>query len=261
MAQLFANALAYEKVMGRWSKTLAGLFLDFVRIGNAEKVLDVGSGTGSLVSSILDRTLLTQVIGIDTSHVFVDYARHRFPASRARFDFGSAMNLPYESNSFDHALSLLVFQFLKRPADAALEMRRVTRSGGIVAACTWERTGLEMNDFFWQECRRRDPRAEENAQRAKVCNRVGELAAVWHAAGLKNVREVILEMRTDFTCFDDFWLPYTNPVVPQGVYVAGLDPQRREALRHALYKRLVGDRDRPFSLRAAALAVRGNVPE
>jgi hypothetical protein len=44
------------------------------------------------------------------------------------------------------------------------------------------------------------------------------------------------------------------------MYVGSLSPERREVLRDALRKRLVGDRDRLFSLRAAALAVRGTVP-
>jgi hypothetical protein len=41
------------------------------------------------------------------------------------------------------------------------------------------------------------------------------------------------------------------------MYVASLSSERRELLRDALRKRFVGERDRPFSLRAAALAVRG----
>jgi hypothetical protein len=64
-------------------------------------------------------------------------------------------------------------------------------------------------------------------------------------------------MQTDFTCFDDFWLPYTAGVGAQGVYVASLTPEKREVLREALRRRFAGEQDRPFSLRAAALAVRG----
>jgi SAM-dependent methyltransferase len=257
MTQMFSDAVAYEAMMGRWSRRLAALFLDFAKLGDADRVLDVGCGTGSLVKGILERTQRARVVGIDPAAAFVDYSRTRFPDSRASFDCGSAFNLPYPDAAFDRALSLLVFQFLKQPGTAASEMRRVTRPGGTVAACTWDRTGQEMSDLFWEESVRLDPGAEEKAQRPKVCNQSGQLAELWRASGFEDVEEVTLEMRTGFTCFDDFWLPYTKGVGPQGMYVASLAAEKREALRDALRKRFVGERDRPFSLRAAALAVRG----
>jgi ubiquinone/menaquinone biosynthesis C-methylase UbiE len=260
MTQMFANAVAYEEMMGRWSKRLAVPFLDFAGIGDAQKILDVGCGTGSLIQSILDRTGRAQVVGIDPAQAFVDYGRTRFSDARVSFDCGSAGKLPYPDASFDHALSLLVFQFLQRPGTAASEMRRVTRRGGTVAVCTWDKAGQEMSDIFWEECVRLDPGAEEKAQRPRVCNQMGQLSELWRATGFEAAEEITLEMRTDFTCFDDFWLPYTKGVGPQGMYVASVSPETREVLRDALRKRLVGDRDRPFSLRAAALAVRGTVP-
>lgn len=254
---MFSDAIAYEAMMGRWSSRLAALFLDFAEVGDAERVLDVGCGTGSLAQGILERTRRARVVGIDPVQAFVDYSRARFPDSRASFDCGSAFKLPYPDASFDRSLSLLVFQFLREPGTAASEMRRVTRTGGTVAACTWDRTGQEMSDLFWEECVRLDPGAEEKAQRPKVCNQAGQLAELWGATGFEDVSEVTLEMRTDFTSFDDFWLPYTKGVGSQGVYVASLSLEHREVLRDALRKRFVGEQDRPFSLRAAALAVRG----
>ena len=254
---MFSDAVAYEAMMGRWSRRLAELFLDFAKVGDADRVLDAGCGTGSLVQAILQRTQRARVVGIDPAEAAVAYARTRFPDARASFDCGSAFNLPYADASFDRSLSLLVLHLLKQPGAAASEMLRVTRAGGTVAACTWDRAGQEMSELFWEECVRLDPGAEEKAQRPKVCNQAGQLAELWKAAGFEDVREVILEMRTDFTCFDDFWLPYTKGVGPQGKYVASLSAERREVLREALRKRFVGERDRPFSLRAAALAVRG----
>ena len=52
---MFANALGYEDLMGRWSVRLGAMFLDFARIHGALSVLDVGCGTGSLVLNILDK--------------------------------------------------------------------------------------------------------------------------------------------------------------------------------------------------------------
>ncbi len=68
-------------------------------------------------------------------------------------------------------------------------------------------------------------------------------------------------MQLPFTSFNDFWDPHLRGVAPQGTYVATLSEDRRETLRRALYRRVLGDRpDGPFTLQGRALAVRGTVP-
>ena len=47
---MFEVAEAYEAWMGRWSRQLAPLFVEFVGVQEGEKVLDAGCGTGSLSS-------------------------------------------------------------------------------------------------------------------------------------------------------------------------------------------------------------------
>ena len=69
-------------------------------------------------------------------------------------------------------------------------------------------------------------------------------------------------MELPFTSFSDFWDPHLRGVTPQGAYVGSLPEERREALRQALEKRILGDRrDGAFTLNAKALAVRGTVPQ
>jgi hypothetical protein len=38
------DAAGYEQLMGRWSQKLAPLFIDFAKVANGEKILDVGCG-------------------------------------------------------------------------------------------------------------------------------------------------------------------------------------------------------------------------
>lgn len=261
MAAMFGNAEAYEKFMGRWSARLTRPFLDFVRVGDGARILDVGCGTGSMVAAIAAGHATARVVGLDPVEAFIGYCRARFPEARFSFDRGSAFELPYPDHAFDHVLSLLVLMLIPDPARAASEMRRVTKPGGVVASCTWDGAGMEMSAVVWDEARRLDPLAERTAERPKHCNSRGQLAALWHETGLRDVEETMIEIRTEFESFDDFWVPYLAGVGPAGSYVAGLPRDQRDALASALRTRLLGDRaDGPISLGARAWAVRGTVP-
>jgi SAM-dependent methyltransferase len=261
MAEMFANAIGYEQQMGRWSARLAPLYADFARVIDVGRTLDVGCGTGVLVKVIAGMTRTSEIVGVDPSQSFVDYARTQFDDPRVTFRVGDAMQLPFPSASFDQTLSLLVMMFISEPEKAANEMRRVTRPGGTVSACTWDRDGLELGSIFWEEAVRLDPGADARAQRPKHSNREGQLTTLWQSAGLENVRETVIRMPMPFASFNDFWEPHLTGLAPQGVYVATLSEERREALRQGLHRRLVGDRpDGPFVLQAKALAVRGTVP-
>ncbi|MBI4195657.1 MAG: methyltransferase domain-containing protein [Betaproteobacteria bacterium] len=123
--------------MGRWSARLAPLFVDFARVRDGDRALDVGCGTGFLIQLVADIAPRSQIAGIDLARPFVEFCRSRFSDPRIRFDLGSALELPYPDGAFDRSLSLLVFQHLPQRGKAALEMRRVTRAGGTAAACAW----------------------------------------------------------------------------------------------------------------------------
>jgi ubiquinone/menaquinone biosynthesis C-methylase UbiE len=144
MADMFANARAYEARMGRWSARLAPLFVNFAQITDGGRVLDVGCDTGSLVRAVATMMRQSAIVCIDPAQPFIEYTRTQVADPRITFDRGSALDLPYPAGAFDYTLSLLVLMFIPHPEKAASEMRRVTRPGGTVAVCTWDREGLEM---------------------------------------------------------------------------------------------------------------------
>jgi SAM-dependent methyltransferase len=260
---MFSNASSYEKYMGRWSAKLAPLFAEFAGIRDGDRVLDVGCGTGALVQAVVDLTRRSEVVGIDPTPGFITYARQRFADPRITFDQGSAFELPYPESSFDRSLSMLVFHLISAPDKAAREMRRVTNAGGTVAACTWDGAGaMELSSIFWTEAIALDPAAETRAERTRSCNLEGQLSELWKTTGLDDVQETAVDIRMDFTSFDDYWRPYLEGVGPTGVYVAGLSDDGRHALRERLRSRVLsGQSDGAFSLGARARAVRGVVPK
>ena len=260
-SEALSRATSYERFTGRWSMRLARLFVDFVELKPGGRTLDVGSGTGSVVQAIVEQCLTNEIVGIDVASELVEYSRTRFPGPHITFECGSALDLPYPDDSFDQSVSQLVFQFLPDPARAASEMRRVTLPEGVVAACNWDMAGNERVHVLWQEQLKLDPESERYVERPRQCTRQGELARLWSEAGFVNVEETMLEFRTDFHSFEDYWLPFLEGVGPTGSYVVKLPAEKRDALQTALRRRLLGEHGKGvISLGARAWAVRGAVP-
>ena len=90
---MFEVAEAYEAMMGRWSRQLAPLFVEFVGVRDGEKVLDVGCGTGSLSATLARVTGAVKIVGIDPSNGFIEYARTQISDPRVTFDVGDAQGL------------------------------------------------------------------------------------------------------------------------------------------------------------------------
>jgi SAM-dependent methyltransferase len=195
-----ADGDGYELNMGRWSRRLARPFLDYVGIGDAAHVLDVGCGTGHLAVAVLERSASAIVHGIDLAPVYIEYAKSRNPSSRLEFRVGDACALTYADRTFDRVLSLLVLHFVPRPHDAIAEMRRVARPGAVVAAAVWDaRGGFVANRMFFDTAAALDPRAGERRARnyTRPLTGPGELAAAWRRAGLVDVAETVLHIRME----------------------------------------------------------------
>ena len=65
--KMFGNAEAYERFMGRWSRLVAPLLVNFAGVPESGAVLDVGSGTGALAFEIASGRPGVRVTGIDPS--------------------------------------------------------------------------------------------------------------------------------------------------------------------------------------------------
>ena len=257
------DGTGYEQQMGRWSRRLAPLFIDFAGVDGG-RVLDVGCGTGNLAFALAANPAITGVCGIDFAAAYVDHARTRNGDRRLVFQIGDACALPFADGEFDHALSMLVLQFIPQAEKAVAEMRRVTRPGGTVAAATWDtRGGLVFYRLFFDTAALIDPHANARRERAytRPMTRPGDLADAWQAAGLTEVVDGTLTIRMDFASFSDFWTPFEGKDGPIADYVGTLDAPTKARLREAVrLAYLDGEPDGPRSYAATAWAVKGTVP-
>jgi len=254
----------YELQMGRWSRRLAPLFVDFAGITGARRVLDVGCGTGNLSFCLARNPEVTGVHGVDLSPAYVAHAKHHNHDVRLSFEVGDACALPFPEAAFDDALSMLTLQFIPRADLAVREMRRVTRPGGTVAAATWDtRGGFVCLRMIFDIAAMLDRNGNERRARAytRPMSRPGDLACTWRDAGLIEVIQDMLTIRMDFACFADFWAPAAGKDGPVAEYVSTLDPETKARLRSMVeLAYLDGEADGDRSYAATAWVVKGIVP-
>jgi SAM-dependent methyltransferase len=245
------TADAYLRFMGRYSEPLAVQFADLAGIGPGQRVLDVGCGPGALTAVLASRAGPGAVSAVEPSAPFAAAARERLPGVDIRQS--AAEQLPFPDDAFDAALAQLVVHFMTDPVAGLREMARVTRSGGVVAACVWDHAGGRGPvSGFWRAARELDPAADDESGLAGT--REGHLAALFAQAGLSAVQSSTLTVRVRQPDFESWWEPFTLGVGPAGAYLAALDGDRRNALREQCRRQLP---DGPFEVSALAWAATG----
>lgn len=246
-----ASADSYDRFMGRYSVPLGPLFADFATVAAGERVLDVGCGPGALTTELVRRLGADCVSAVDPSETFVAATRARHPGVDVRL--ASAERLPFPGQALDVALAQLVVHFMADPLAGLCEMARVTRPGGVVAACVWDHAGGQGPlSVFWDAAREFDPEVVDESHLAGA--RSGDLVRLCQAVGLEEIKETALSVSVEHPSFDAWWEPFTLGVGPAGAYTAALDSERQRQLRELCRERLPAA---PFVLHTRAWAARG----
>lgn len=252
---------AYERYMGRWSRRIAPLFVDWVDASPGAEWIDIGCGTGVLTAMVLSRCGPLRVVAIDSSAAFLDMARQQVPDPHVSFKQGNAQALPESDDAFDVAVSGLVLNFIPDKEAAVREMVRVVRPGGMVALYVWDYAGhMQIMRHFFDTATAMDPRAREfdDGVQAPVC-RPGPLSALLTGAGLVDVEVRAIDIPTAFESFDDYWTPFLGGTGSAPKYCMSLNDEAREHLRETIRKRLPTGPDGEILLAARAWAAKGRV--
>jgi ubiquinone/menaquinone biosynthesis C-methylase UbiE len=125
-------------ITARWAEDL----LDRAKLREGEAVLDVACGTGIVARSAAKRMVRGQVTGLDLNAGMLAVARSA-PTQGASIIWieGSALDLPFASDSFDVVLCQLGLQFFPDQRKAVGEIRRVLKGAGRTALSVY--SGIE----------------------------------------------------------------------------------------------------------------------
>ncbi|HEY2847321.1 MAG TPA: methyltransferase domain-containing protein [Pyrinomonadaceae bacterium] len=122
-------------------------FVARLGFGPGIKVLDVACGTGN--TALPEARAGADVTGLDLAANLIEQARANAERKglKAKFEVGDAENLPYEDGSFDAVVSMFGAMFAPRPDVVASEMKRVCKSGGLIAMANWTPQGFAGQMF------------------------------------------------------------------------------------------------------------------
>lgn len=248
----------YEYFMGRWSRLMAPVFLNWMNVPYNLSWLDVGCGTGALSEAIFQNYIPAYLCCIDPSADFLEKAKRK-NSFDADFFTGSASSLPFADNSFDIVVSGLALNFFIDTTAALSEMKRVLKKGGTIAAYVWDYSGkMEFLRLFWDAACEVDVNASEldEGNRFPICN-VDQLREKFEQSGLTNIEITLLDIDTVFKNFEDYWNPFLGGQGPAPSYLASLDTDLQERIKNNLHKKLNDDPNGSIRLLARAIAIRG----
>ena len=151
------EACAYRDL---WAPVLEIAGLKLVRElagARPKRILDVGTGVGSLLPHLETAFPDAFVLGVDRSAGMLAQGPRRFP--RAVMD---ATQLGVSPASLDLVLLVFMLFHLERPEEGLREARRVLADGGRVGCLTWGEDLESTASRIWNECLDAHGAAEED---------------------------------------------------------------------------------------------------
>jgi ubiquinone/menaquinone biosynthesis C-methylase UbiE len=169
--------------------------LDQAALKPGMRVLDLGSGTGTLAVMAKRREPAIEMRGLDADEEMVSRGTEKAEDAGARvgFDHGFSDVLPYGDNSFDRVLSSLFFHHLSGESKRGTlrEVARVLAPGGELHVADWGKPGDPLMQAAFLTLRLFD--GMENTSD----NAAGRLPELFAEAGLRDAEETT-RLRTAF---------------------------------------------------------------
>ena len=247
----------YEYFMGRWSKKMSPLFLQWLDSPPGLTWLDLGCGTGALSEAIVNTCHPNALSGVDPSGEFLKKAAMG-NLKNATFRTGSSSSIPLADKSCDIIVSGLALNFFPDLGEAFGEMKRVLKPGGTIAAYVWDYSDkMEFLRVFWDAATEIDAGAIQldEGNRFPICN-AEKLKQTFLAEGLSQIETASLDIETVFQDFEDFWNPFLGGQGPAPGYLSTLSDEMRARLQATIKNKLKIKSDGSIKLIARALAIK-----
>jgi SAM-dependent methyltransferase len=177
------GADAYEAL---WSPVIlppAAALVPFLALPGRGLLVDVGAGTGALLSAIRSAAPTARVVALDTSAEMLHVALTRRGAPALLAD---ALALPLADRTADAVILAYMLFHLASPSLALAEAARVLRPGGRVGTITWAWERASHADAFWDQILNHAGVPPSPLRRVDAgLDRPHAIEALLHSAGLR----------------------------------------------------------------------------
>jgi len=128
--------------IARYTTTEAESFVAGLHLPPGARLLDVACGTGNVSLPAARAGAVVTGVDIATNLLAAAKARAEGEGLAVRFEEGDVEELPYRDAEFDAVVSMFGAMFAPRPEQAAAEIARVCRPGGLIAMANWTPEGF-----------------------------------------------------------------------------------------------------------------------
>jgi ubiquinone/menaquinone biosynthesis C-methylase UbiE len=125
-------APAYERIWAQVLHPISRKLLEWLPMADARRVLDLGTGVGTLLPVLTEQAPSATVVGMDRSPGMIGRVPDRFNRL-----VGDASRLPFATGAIDVAVLAFMIFHLPDPIAGLRDVRRVLAGGGAIGVVTW----------------------------------------------------------------------------------------------------------------------------
>ncbi|MBM2617961.1 methyltransferase domain-containing protein [Actinoplanes sp. LDG1-06] len=231
-ARWAGRATVYDRSFARLCAHPAEALLDAAGVDKGHRLLDVGTGTGTVAALAAARG--ATVTAVDAEPSMLDLAAERLPAGATAL--ATLPILPFPAGIFDATVANFVINHVGNPVAAVSELARVTRSRGRVAVTVWPSpppTAQQLWSSIFDAAGAERPSSLPSLEPAKDFPRTESgLSTLLGAAGLTEVTCTTIAW-TLHIAPDDWWAGPAAGLSNAGLILAAQPPSVIAEIRAA----------------------------